>query len=308
MHTRLGELVALEHRRIVAPTPSRRPLYSLLDGRHGSRRRGRGLDFLELRHYLPGDDVRAIDWRVSARTDQPQVRVYAEERDRPVVLVLDQRQNMFFATRRAMKSVVAATAAALLGWAVRRGGDRVGALVFDDREQTFFTPHRGRSAWLRVLGWIARCNQALCADTPQLPTPTMLDQVLERLLRTLAPGHLVVLLSDFDGAGPASHALIARLARRHALLALPVWDRGSRLWPERGRYIVSNGPLQLALDAGDMAERDRLATLAAAHRRHVERWREELAVPVLPLATDEDVAVQLRRALAVDPGRQVHAG
>lgn len=306
VYTSLADLVALEHRSLTSAAGPQRPLSSLLVGRHGSRMRGRGLDFLEMRHYLPGDDVRAIDWRVSARTGRPHVRVYTEERDRPVVLVVDQRQNMFFATRRAMKSVVAAEAAALLGWSLRRGGDRVGALVFDDRDLTFSPPHRGRAGWLRTLGEIVRCNRALSAESDQAPAPAMLDAALSRLLQTLPHDYLIVLLSDFNGAGDGSRALIAQLARRHELLAMPVWDPGADQWPDRGRYVVSDGHLQLALMGGDGAEGLRLAALAAAHRREIQRWREELAVPMLPLTTAEDVAAQLRRALAVDPGRQVH--
>lgn len=306
VHVGLAQLVALEHRGLAATNTPHRPLHSLLAGRHGSRMRGRGLDFLEMRPYLPGDDVRAIDWRVSVRTGRAHVRVHAEERDRPVVLVVDQRQNMFFATRRAMKSVVAAEAAALLGWNLRRGGDRIGALVFDDAGAALFAPHRGRAGWLRILGEIARRNQALHAGATTAQAPAMLDGVLAQLLRVLTPGHLIVLLSDFDGAGEASHALLAQLARRHDLLAMPVRDAGAQRWPEHGQYVVSDGVLQLALTAGDAAERRRLAELAEAHRHRIRRWREELAVPVLPLDTAEDVATQLRRALAIDPGLQVH--
>jgi DNA polymerase III delta prime subunit len=91
----------------------RQPVYSILAGRHASRLRGRGLNFEEIRRYLPGDDIRNMDWRVTARTRRPHVRVYTEERDRPLLLVIDQRQSMFFGSRRAMKSVVAAEAAAL---------------------------------------------------------------------------------------------------------------------------------------------------------------------------------------------------
>lgn len=306
VHVGLADLVALEHRSLQAANAPHRPLHSLLAGRHGSRMRGRGLDFLEMRHYLPGDDVRAIDWRVSVRTGRAHVRVHAEERDRPVVLVVDQRQNMFFATRRAMKSVVAAEAAALLGWSLRRGGDRIGALVFDDADAALFTPHRGRAGWLRILGEIARRNQALRAGSTAPQAPAMLDSVLSQLLRVLPPGHLIVLLSDFDGAGEASHALLAQLARRHELVAMPVRDAGAQRWPGRGQYVVSDGVLQLALNAGDAAERSRLAELAEAHQRRIQRWRAELAVPVLTLDTAGDVATQLRQALAIDPGLQVH--
>ena len=96
----------------------RQPARSVLHGRHGSRLRGRGLNFEELRNYLPGDDVRAIDWKVTARTGQPHVRVVTEERDRPTLIVVDQRMSMFFGSQLNMKSVTAAEAAALAAFAI----------------------------------------------------------------------------------------------------------------------------------------------------------------------------------------------
>ena len=88
----------------------------MLHGRHASRLRGRGHNFEELRGYVSGDDIRNVDWKATARSGEPHIRVYIEERDRPVLLLIDQRHNMFFGTRRAMKSVVAAEAAALAAW------------------------------------------------------------------------------------------------------------------------------------------------------------------------------------------------
>ncbi|HOY58120.1 MAG TPA: DUF58 domain-containing protein, partial [Verrucomicrobiota bacterium] len=95
---------------------ARQPLTSLLAGRHASRLRGRGLAFEELRPYVPGDDVRSMDWKATARLRAPHVRVYSEERERPMLLVVDQRRPMFFGSRRAMKSVTAAQTAAVAAW------------------------------------------------------------------------------------------------------------------------------------------------------------------------------------------------
>ena len=120
----------------------RQPLSSLLSGRRRSRLRGRGLDFEELRNYRPGDDIRTMDWRVTNRTGRPHVRVYTEERDRPVLLIADQRLGMFFGSRSKMKSVVAAELAALCGWRVLSQGDRVGAILFNDARIEQFRPSR----------------------------------------------------------------------------------------------------------------------------------------------------------------------
>jgi hypothetical protein len=149
----------------------RHPAHNLLAGRHGSRVRGRGLDFEELRHYQPGDDVRSIDWPVTARMPQPFVRVYTEEKDRPTTIVVDQRINMFFGTRLAMKSFTAAEAAALCAWRAVTDGDRVAGIVFDDAGIHHHRAERSRGALLRLLGRIAGCNAALRADTSVARAP-----------------------------------------------------------------------------------------------------------------------------------------
>ena len=105
----LAELVRMQYKARGYSFLPRQPVHSVLAGRHASRLRGRGLNFEEIRRYLPGDDIRNMDWRVTARTRKPHVRVYTEERDHPILLLIDQRQNMFFGSRRAMKSVVAAS-------------------------------------------------------------------------------------------------------------------------------------------------------------------------------------------------------
>ena len=129
---RLQELIALRAQARGFSLLPRQPVGSLLAGRYDSRLRGRGLTFEELRHYQQGDDVRTIDWKATARLRSPQVRVYTEERERPVLLVVDQRRPMFFGSRRAMKSVTAAEVAALGAWRALSAGDRVGGIVFNE--------------------------------------------------------------------------------------------------------------------------------------------------------------------------------
>jgi uncharacterized protein (DUF58 family) len=120
--------------------------------------RGRGLDFEELRGYLPGDDIRTIDWHVTARTQKPFVRVFTEERYRPAIIALDQRINMFFGSRVSTKSVTAAEIAALGAWRVFQQGDRIGALVFNDSGTKEIKPHRSRSAIIHILEEATRQN------------------------------------------------------------------------------------------------------------------------------------------------------
>jgi uncharacterized protein (DUF58 family) len=163
-YAELDSLIALEYKARGFSLRHNQPVRSTLFGRRASHVRGRGLDFEELRNYVPGDDVRSIDWRVTARTQKAYVRVYSEERDRPTMLVIDQRINMFFGSRRNMKSVVAAEIAALAAWRVFTQGDRVGAFVFNDEAIDEVRMHRSRATVLRILNRLATLNRQLCSN------------------------------------------------------------------------------------------------------------------------------------------------
>jgi uncharacterized protein (DUF58 family) len=162
--------VSLEHLRdLQGPAKGlsflpRQPSGSVLNGRHASRIRGRGLNFEEIRDYLPGDDIRSIDWKVTARTGSPHVRVFTEERDRPALIVVDQRMSMFFGSKLNMKSVTAAEAAAIAAFRILESKDRVGGIVFDDEHEIEFTPRRSRRAVHSLLNTIAKLNSGLHAD------------------------------------------------------------------------------------------------------------------------------------------------
>src|SRR5262245_28432351 len=175
VHVTVADLVALRWRARGFSFLPRQPMNSLLSGRFASKLRGRGLNFEEIRRYQPGDDVRQIDWKVTARMRKAHSRVYTEERERPALLVVARRISRFFGSVKRMKSVTAAEAAALAAWRVLEAKDRVGAVVFDDREVRVVRPHRSRANVLRILGMIAEKNQALHAGSDVEPTPAMLN-------------------------------------------------------------------------------------------------------------------------------------
>jgi len=166
VHARLEDLVKLQFSVRGFSFRPRQPVDSLLSGRHASRLRGRGLAFEELRDYRPGDDIRAMDWKATARLRKPYVRVYSEERARDVLLVVDQRSSMFFGSRRATKAVAAAELAALAAWKAIDQGDRVGAILFGDRETVEIRPDRSRGRVLRICHELVRMNRSLSAEAP----------------------------------------------------------------------------------------------------------------------------------------------
>ena len=295
------QLMALEFaaRRVRWPPQNASPR-SLLAGRHRSRVRGRGLDFIELRQYLPGDDTRAIDWRASARTGQAYVRVYAEERDLPTWLVVDQRISMFFARRGALASVVAAEAAAVWGWRALSGGDRVGGVVFGDDGLDDVPPKRGRRSMLHLLDRITARNHVLRADTPVPAAPAQLDAALAMLARCAPRGAVVAVFSDFDGLGDTTRERLLQLSRHNDLLLLPVWDDPATA-TTGVRLVVSDGQQQLPIDQGDRSVAERLAGIASERMARLRGLRAELGCAVLPLLTSEPALLQLARELDSTP-------
>src|SRR5271169_4103366 len=174
-YAELDSLIALQFKAGGFSLRHNQPVHSLLFGRRASHVRGRGLDFEELRGYVSGDDVRRIDWRVTARMQKPFVRIYSEERDRPTMLVVDQRINMFFGSRVSMKSVVAAEVAALTAWRAFHQGDRVGAFIFNDDDTDEVRMHRSRANVLRILDRISYRNHQLRGDSPVKTRPVSLN-------------------------------------------------------------------------------------------------------------------------------------
>jgi uncharacterized protein (DUF58 family) len=293
----LTELMKLEFKARGFTFLPRQPIHSILAGRHASRLRGRGLNFEEIRRYLPGDDIRNMDWRVTARVQKPHVRVYTEERDRPCLLVVDQRRGMFFGTRRAMKSVVAAEAAALAAWRVFHSGDRVGALVFNDTEVTEITPHRSRRRVMEILQTIVAKNHALRADGTQTSNPRMINTALERATTLAKHDCLVCLIAGGGGADERTVRLGTQLAAHNDVITAFVYDPMEAELPPGGRLVFADGELQMEVDGRDTGLR---AAFNEAFRqrlewmRHITRQRQ---TPLIPLSTERDVAEQLRDLL-----------
>jgi len=304
----LDDLLALEHRgRRVSFLP-RQNVHSLLSGRFASRMRGRGLNFEEIRDYRPGDDVRSIDWKVTARLQKPHVRVFNEERDRQSLLVVDQRLSMFFGSKLAMKSVTAAEAAALAAWRILAVGDRIGAIVFDDHSLAEFRPRRSRSTVLQILTAIASKNRALGVGRGIVGAPAMLNEALRQAQRRALHDAAVIVISDFDGADEATRTMIGAMTRHNNVVALLVHDPLQSDLPASASMTVTDGELQIQLEVGRESIRKRLSEATQERLKGVLAWTQEFGVPVLPLSAAEDTAQQLRKLLGAMPARGGRGG
>lgn len=299
VHVDLAQLQSLEpHGRLLSLLP-RQSSRSVLSGRHASRLRGRGLNFEELREYWPTDDIRTIDWNVTARTGEPHVRVYTEERDRPALIVVDQRMSMFFGTRHAMKSVTAAEAAALVAFAILAEDDRVGGIVVTDDGIYTHKPKRNRRALTALLTDIAGANQALHADAPA-HNPTSLDRVLQAVANIARRDHLILMISDFDVTSPRTERLVGGLARHNDVIFMPVSDPvGSGQVPRGFKSAISDGDLQATLDTGNERVFEALKTFSQRRMELIERWQRRYGLIAMPLSAGEETLPQLRRLLGL---------
>jgi uncharacterized protein (DUF58 family) len=296
-YAELDSLVALQFKAGGFTLKHNQPVHSLLFGRRASHVRGRGLDFEELRSYVAGDDVRSIDWRVTARAQKPYVRVYSEERDRPTMLVVDQRINMFFGSRRSMKSVVAAEVAALAAWRVFHQGDRVGAFVFNDETTEQVRMHRSRANVLRILDRIADQNHLLRSDYPTPPRPEKLNEVLKSVARVCHHDTLLIIASDFDGANAETRDRLLHLSQPNDVICCLAYDPLAVKLPPAEQLVVSNGELQVELQLGQEKIRKSILEASDKRMRAILSWQHEIGVPVLPLSTAEDVPQQVRHLL-----------
>ncbi len=276
---------------------ARRARHSMA-GAHGSRFRGRGMEFAESRIYQPGDDVRSIDWRVTARTGRPHTKLFQEERERPVILLVDLGASMFFGTRTAYKSVLAAETAALIAWAAMHGGDRVGALVAGRRAHMEIKPVSGRRGVLRVLRALAALSRPAATDDEGQQIE--LSDSLLRARHVARPGSLLVVISDFYGLDEDAAGNLSRMRQHNDMLACWIHDVLEREPPPPGRYGVSDGSQTATLDTLSQRARARYAASFDAQFERLRATLGRLAIPLLPIATGDDAAEALRRGASAE--------
>jgi uncharacterized protein (DUF58 family) len=234
------------------------------EGGHVSPYKGRGVEFDESRLYQPGDDLRTIDWRVTARTGKPHTKVFREERNRPVFVWLDLRRPMLFATRGAFKGVRAAEIAALVAWSAVANGDRLGGLVFSETEHHELRPALGSRAALHLL-------QTISTETFWRPPATAealeadAERALQRLTRVARPGSLIFLLSDFRRLGQDAERHLRQLAAHCDLVLVHCYDAVESELPPPGRYRIQSVGRSFSIETANEALRRRY------HERFAER-------------------------------------
>ena len=302
VYVSLAQLMALEFKARDLSFLARQPQGSILAGNHASRLRGRGLNFDELRRYQPGDDLRHLDWRASLRTGKPVVRTFTEERDRPALIVVDQRMSMFFGSQRSFKSALAAELGALAAWIVFNAGDRVGGLVFNDQRIDSIAPLRSRKRVEALLSRVVQQNQALNASNPDAEDEDQLDKALQRCLALAGHDHLICIVSDFAGAGERTLQLMRQLRAHNDVIALQVYDPLALKLPSDGRLLVTQGQLQVELAVEKRSVHQPLGDYLGGRLKDVATLLRRSQVPLMMFSTAEEAHAQLRAELGKSAG------
>lgn len=240
----LNELIALKrYAQKIIYTPESGAVRA---GNHLSKLRGRGMDFAEVRNYQAGDEIRHMEWRVTARTGRPHIKLYQEERERPVVILMDFNPSMYFGTRIAFKSVVAARLAAVIAWTAIKQGDRVGGLHYSANEHHEFMPRGRESGVLPMLASLSEFTSKIPADNES--QPKLLSDALMRLRRVTKPGSIVVIISDFYTIDADSEQHLSRLRTHNDVLVYHICDPLELTPPKPQHYAITNGKQEILLD------------------------------------------------------------
>ena len=272
-------------------------------GAYLSALRGRGMEYDDSRPYQAGDDIRTLDWRVTARTGKPHTKLFREERERPVFVCCDLGKTMRFATQGSFKSVVAARAAALIAWKAQQSGDRIGGVVFDDHQHMELPPARGKPAVARLLKGLVS-HAALDNAVTQGDSAYDLNNALLRLKRLAKPGSLIFVISDFRHLDFDAHSkdggasLLANIARHNDTFALAVADPLELAAPAvHGRARISDGTNKLSLVLGNGKANAAYHQAVAAREARLKKFCTSNNIRLEYVMTNDEPLLGIERLL-----------
>ncbi|MFL1406270.1 DUF58 domain-containing protein [Marinobacter sp. M1N3S26] len=297
----LRHLLLLQAQARTLQMPSARRALRQRRGGHHSVMRGRGMSLAEVRPYQPGDDVRRIDWRVTARRQEPHTRVYEEERERPVLILCDLGPGLFFASEGSYKQVRAAELSALLAWVAHGSGDQAGGIVFGGESTEIVRPSRRRRSVMQLLNALS-AHQRHQPATMAEPGSDGLNDALTEARRIAHTGSRLFVISDFQGADGDTRSLLAGLAMHNQVTAVLVTDPLDDHLPGHGDYAVGGADGTLWFDGDDRALQRAWREDSQSRRSALESLFRQTGTNLLTLATEED-PVTLMHGLTSSGGR-----
>lgn len=290
-HTQLQELLKL---RLYAEHIDLKRLAKISSHQAGvrqSKMQSRGIEFAGVRLYQPGDDVRTIDWRVTARKGKPHTKEFNEERDRPFMILLDQSPSMFFGSKKRLKSVLAAEVASLLAWAAASQGHRLGGLIFGDGDYALVKPKQSRNTPLRIMHQINVFNNLLKSPHSQLENAGI-ELGIRQIYNHIQTGSLITIISNFNGLLEKYEEInkyIWEMSRHNKIFCFLISDPLEAKLPASGQYQISDGNRKYLIEAGDKRTRERHAQAFADKEALLLKLCRQQSAHCIKLSTQEDV-------------------
>ena len=301
LHPQLDDLLELRHQARTLGVAAHHLVNSTFTGLYSSVFRGTGLDFDEVREYREGDDIRNMDWLVTARTNTPHLKVFREERQRSVILCIDTGPHMSFGTRGTFKSIQAARAAALIGWAASKQDDRVGGVLFGNPATgtRYYRATPGRRGLWRLLRGLTEPIEQGDTDESQLMA------ALQHLDSGSGTGSLIFVIAPINQVTTGFERILGSLKQRHDVVLLPVDDPADRDLPSMGPVIFSNAAGELLeVDTDNEAGRQAFREDWEQRREELQQMSYRLGIGLIPLSTNEDVHKTLISGLRHYSGRR----
>ena len=267
--------------------------------------KGRGMEFDEVRPYMPGDDVRSMDWRVTARTGKAHTKLFREERERPILLGIDLREPMFFATRGVFKSVQACKLGALLAWKAHQNGDRVGGQIFGQNAYREIKPQNGQRAVLHFLTELVKLSDPaeISNSTGSVSQESIqgnaLESVLVRLIRHSRPGSSIVLVSDFWQLDRSCEFHLMHLAKHCDVILMLVFDPMEVQLPVKGHYRFSDGRHDITVNTSDRRTTENYEQMFRKHTDRLKRLELRFGMRFVRVSTTDDPVEVLQSSIIV---------
>ena len=308
VYTTLEELVALRFLSKRLACSGSRQSFSVLSGTGKSPFKGRGIDFEEVRIYQPGDDIRSIDWRVTARRSKPHTKIFREERERPVFIIIDQSYSMFFGSQVNFKSVTAADTCGLLAWHTLLKGDRIGGIVFNENKICEIKPQRSKKTIMRFLQNIVGFNQELLLDSmPKQPISGYLAKAFQHTKRVTTPGTLIYIISDFKDLNPDAIRYLSYLSKHSEIVALQVTDPLELELPKPGFYTITNGTHKQQIDTHNTKFRNTYRQQQTQVFTDLKDKLIRYKIRLFPLMTNQNTSDQLLTTTREIHGKAKHS-
>ncbi len=296
LYSQLEELVAFRFHVKQKKLSQQNNLMATSGGNHHAQRKGRGMTFSEVRQYQPGDDIRHIDWRVTARTQKAHTKVFIEEQERPVIVVTEQTPALFFGSQIRLKAAQALNLSAILAWTALNQSERVGGFSFNEDHQAWVTPKRSQQTVLHTLQNSLQMQRQL--TRPGQSNPLTWQSHLKHLTQVVKPGSKLFLIGDLLQLTDQSMAYIRKLSRHNDVVSIHLFDPLEKQLPKLGWLSLTLGFKSdnlLKLDSFRSETRESYAQLYANQWQATQAQFKKIKLPLIEIGCHENPLESLLR-------------